>query len=118
LVIVQLGANDLNTNVDVATYSANLLDIVTKAKATGADVVLENPANGNTGGYGSDALRQSYRQAQIALCAVQGCIVVDHAAAFGSWAQANANGLMYDAIHGLEPRYAAEAARLVQATAP
>ncbi|WP_199088364.1 SGNH/GDSL hydrolase family protein [Bosea sp. ASV33] len=115
LVVIQLGSNDLNTSVDVATYTANILDIVTKAKATGADVVLEVATFGNTGGYGTDAQREAYRQALIGLGALQGCMIIDHAARFVSYASANALGLMRDAIHETEPGYADEAQALVNA---
>jgi len=115
LVIIQLGSNDLNTGVSVETYTANMQDIVTKAKVAGADVVLEVPTFGNAGGYGTDAQREIFRQALIGLGATNGCIVVDHAARFGTWAQANALGLMKDAIHETEPGYADEALALVSA---
>jgi lysophospholipase L1-like esterase len=115
LVVIQLGSNDLNTSVDVATYTANILDIVTKAKAAGADVVLEVATFGNTGGYGTDAQREAYRQALIGLGGTQGCMVVDHAARFISFANANGLGLMRDGIHETEPGYADEALALVSA---
>ncbi|WP_199085481.1 SGNH/GDSL hydrolase family protein [Bosea sp. ASV33] len=115
LVIIQLGSNDLNTNVDVATYTANILDIITKAKAAGADVVLEIATFANVGGYGTDEQREAYRQALIRLGSTYGCVVVDHAARFVSFSNANAIGLMRDAIHETEPGYADEAQALVSA---
>ena len=115
LVIIQLGSNDLNTGVDVATYTANILSIIAAAKAVGADVVLEVATFGNSGGYGTDAQREAFRQALIGLGASQGCIVVDHAARFVNFANANALGLMRDAIHETEPGYADEAQALASA---
>ena len=115
LVVVQLGSNDLNTGVSVETYAANILDIITKAKAAGADVVLEVATFGNAGGYGTDAQREAFRQALIGLGASQGCIVVDHAARFVSFASANGLGLMRDAIHETEPGYADQAQALLSA---
>ena len=115
LVVIQLGSNDLNTGVSVETYTANILDIITKAKAAAADVVLEVATFGNSGGYGTDAQREAFRQALIGLGASQGCIVVDHAARFVNFANANALGLMRDAIHETEPGYADEAQALASA---
>ena len=118
LVVIQLGANDLNTGVSVDTYTANILDIVTKAKATGADVVVAISSFGNTGGYGTDAQRLAYRQAVIGLCAAQGCVVVDYAARSLNYTSANALGLMRDSIHKTEPGYADDAALLARAIIP
>ena len=115
LVVIQLGTNDLNTGVSVATYTANMQDIITKAQAAGADVVLEVATNANAGGYGSDSEREAYRQALIALGTFNGCMVVDHAARFGTWAQANALGLMRDSPHETEAGYADQAQALVNA---
>jgi len=115
LTIIQLGSNDLQTAVSYATYTANILDIVTKAKAAGSDVVLEVPTFGAAGGYGSDTDRELYRQGLISIGAANGCMVVDHAARFGTWDQANTAGLMRDAIHETEPGYADQAQALVTA---
>ncbi|WP_420104163.1 SGNH/GDSL hydrolase family protein [Bosea sp. (in: a-proteobacteria)] len=118
LTVIQLGANDLNTNVDVATYTANILGIVTAAKAAGSDVVVAISSFGNSGGYGTDAQRIAYRQAVISLCAAQGCVVADYAARSISYPSANALGLMRDAIHKTEPGYADDAALLARAVVP
>jgi len=115
LTIIQLGSNDLSTSVPVATYYANIQDIITKAKATGSDVVLEVATFGSAGGYGTDVTREEYRQAIISLGALNNCMVVDHAARFGSWTLANSLGLMKDAIHETEAGYADEASALVDA---
>ena len=118
LTVIQLGANDLNTNVDVATYTANMLGIITAAKAVGSDVVVAISSFGNTGGYGTDAQRLAYRQAVIGLCAAQGCVVVDYAARSLNYASANALGLMRDSIHKTEPGYADDATLLARALLP
>lgn len=115
LVVIQLGSNDLNTSVSAASYAANIQDIITKAKAAGADVVLEVATFGNTGGYGTDVEREAYRQALIALGAANGCMVADHAARFVSFANANGLSLMRDGIHETEPGYSDEAMALIGA---
>lgn len=113
LVIIQLGSNDLNTGVDVAVYTANIQNIITAAKAAGADVVLEIATYGN--GYGTAITQEAFRQAVVALGYLNGCVVIDHAARFISYAAANALGLMKDAIHETDVGYADEALALVQA---
>ncbi|WP_420104562.1 SGNH/GDSL hydrolase family protein [Bosea sp. (in: a-proteobacteria)] len=116
LVIIQLGTNNLNVGWDLAVYTADILDIITNAKAAGADVVLEVPTFGQAGGYGTTAQRQELRQALVGLGASQGCMVVDHDARFVSYTFANSLGLHRDTVpHETEPGYADEAQALVNA---
>lgn len=76
LTFIALGANDKNNSIAVATFSANIQTLITRAQVSG-DVVLVNESYGS-GGYAT--LQDEYRQGMIDLATANGCLFHDEAA--------------------------------------
>ncbi|WP_062018148.1 GDSL-type esterase/lipase family protein [Aureimonas sp. AU4] len=72
LVFVELGTNDLRTGQDVVATRSNILQIVAKARATGADVVLEIPSFGVVRGSDTTERRALLKDAIVSLGTAQG----------------------------------------------
>lgn len=68
LVIVQLGANDMNTGVSAAAYQANLEALIALIQSAGADVLVCVPTP-STGGHN---LSLAHRDAVTAACTASG----------------------------------------------
>lgn len=98
LVFVELGTNDLRTGQDIAATRANILQIAAKAKATGADVVLEIPSFGPVSGSDTQERRTLLKDAIVSVGTAQGLIVVDHDLRLGAYAEAAALGLHRDSV--------------------
>lgn len=109
LTIIQLGTNDPDNSVPVSTTIANVQTLVIAAKNAGSDVIIEFPTYGPDGQYGTNAQREQMRQGYINLGNLYGCVVVDHATRFISWADANGLGLTGASVHETAAGYADEA---------
>lgn len=115
LTFIQLGTNDLNAGTAVSTTLANITALVTAAQAAGSDVILENPTYGPDGSFGTGVQREALRLGLIALGALKGCMVVDHASRMGTYADALSNGFMGASVHEVAAGYADEARFLASA---
>lgn len=109
LVKIQLGSNDLGNGVPLATTLANIQALVTAAKSVGADVALLYPTYGPDDQFGTPAQREALRLGYAAIAARNGCVFIDHASRFGTYADAFANGFMGTSIHEIGAGYADEA---------
>lgn len=97
LTIINLGVNDAGAAVSLASYISGMAEIIQVAQLTG-DVLLTGviPSNNST----TEALELSYSSAGIPqLATTYGCGVVDWNARWGTFASANAAGLMVDNLH-------------------
>lgn len=96
LTIVFLDINDWENAVPVATFAANLQTFLSSIPAT-SDIVLMSAHE--TGGTASAAAQQPYRGAIRSLASSNNCVLVEWANLLGSYAEANASGLMADTLH-------------------
>jgi lysophospholipase L1-like esterase len=102
--IVDLGINDANQSVAVATYIANMKTIVTDLQNAGSAVMLMvpmTPANSSSEAstHISDATWLTFRQAMYTLADFFNILLLDLTDLAGSWAKTNAQGLMGDGFH-------------------
>jgi hypothetical protein len=112
LTIIELGPNDWNNSVSVATSVANLQAIITTAKLSG-DVLIVGPPQSNPATKASAASQAQFLAAYQSLALANNVSYVSWADRFGSWASANAAGYMFDDIHGNQIMYSDFGDRLV-----
>jgi lysophospholipase L1-like esterase len=100
LSIIDLTINDWNSATDLTTYSSNLQTLITRCKLTG-NVILMTGNPSNTG-----AAQSSYVAAVASLATSNSVPLIDIWTLWGSWASANSNGWMFDALHPNAAGYA------------
>jgi hypothetical protein len=104
LTIIEISTNDMRNDVAISTYKANVQALIDRARTAGSDVILcvdPQPNTENAGSYtGVPATRSAaYRQAAYDLADVNNIRVFDAQGFFGSYTQANADGMMFDSVH-------------------
>ncbi|WEF34864.1 SGNH/GDSL hydrolase family protein [Pseudoduganella chitinolytica] len=102
--IIQLGTNDMMTNVPVATFQTNLQTVVTTVKRTssnlaGGDVVLMVPPP-IPFGTKDEALQMSFRDAIYEVAGANGLRVIDNYVDYVNPANGSARG-WYSTVHSL-----------------
>lgn len=96
LFLIQLGLNDWNQNRDPAVFQDELIELVDAAQASGADAALIVPMYPD----GSRSYQWSaMRDAIYAAAAARAVPVIDFGARLGPYAEANADGFIYDNLH-------------------
>lgn len=102
LTIIDLGINDAGDSVEAATFMANVQKLIDAATSVGSGVILKSmiPSNGDRWNYESE-----YADAMIAT----GLPVIDMFNHYGTWAESDAAGMMYDNLHGNDSMYIDEA---------
>ncbi|MDR6788267.1 hypothetical protein J2Y58_001625 [Sphingomonas sp. BE138] len=115
LTVVNLGTNDSQQAVPMATWLAKIRMIVQQARASGS-VVLSWPAvAGVSPNGGTDANRAQWRNALRALAFETECLFIDEEALLGGRAAAQASGAFFDALHESPWAYDVQAAAIVRA---
>ena len=102
LTILQAGINDMLNAISVGTYTTNMQNIITAAKLSG-DVLLVVPFNIASV---SQATQDAFHAAVRNLGVVNNCVVLDMAARWGTFAQADSAGLMFGSNHATGAGYA------------
>ena len=113
LTIVMLGINDWDNGISTTVYNANIQAIIS-AVTTGS-VLLVSPPPSNPGtGYGSPstAVQATYVAKLQSLASANNLLLVDTFNTWGTWANANSNGWMYDGVHPNNSGYAQIASSL------
>ena len=103
LTIISLGINDSQQGVSVAAWTANVAKVVDAAKVTG-DVLLMSVFPSDA--VGNPATEALYRDAAKALAVSKSVGFLDLFSRFGSFAAANADGMMFDPLHPTRLGYA------------
>lgn len=96
LTVVCLTINDIGNATPLATYSANLQTILTRAKSVGDAIVVIGVPSGTTQFANAGA---SYIEACKAVASASGVPVLDLVRRWGGYSAANSAGLMADALH-------------------
>jgi len=99
--IIDLGINDADTSVTLATYLTNLLAIVTAAKLSG-DVIIASPNPINPTETGNPGLLTSYVSALAGFCSTNDCGFLDLYNRWGgqnAWNVLDPLGWYYDNLH-------------------
>jgi hypothetical protein len=96
LLIIKTAINDALDLTTMAAFKAGLQVLVDKGKLTGDVVMLtSNPWSGST-----QQVQEDLRTAMIEVANTNGLLVIDGFNFYGgTWAIANANGLMFDQYH-------------------
>ena len=97
LTIIQLGINDMNSGVSVASYTSNMQALITACLAAG-DVVLMTAEPESTANA-SAAIQVQFQQAVISLASTNSIGVIDMYGRWVSYTVSNAAGLYYDSTH-------------------
>lgn len=98
LTIMALGINDWNNSVSVAAYKANMQALITAYLAIGS-VVLWTPPPSNPSGSVPYVTQGQFVAAMQQLAVSNNLPIVDIWTTWGTWANANSNGWMYDNLH-------------------
>ena len=100
LTIYDIGINDWDTSVSVATYKTNVQAIITAAKTVG-DIILVTPIPSNPS-FASipNATQQLYVAALYQLAATNNVPLIDNFSRWQSYAVSNSVGFYYDSLHG------------------
>lgn len=91
LAIINLTINDSVAGTNVSTYTANLTTLTARVVAAGGDIIMMI-------GPGSNPEPSGYADYVAAVYAL-GYPVLDLSQRWGTWANANAVGMMYDSLH-------------------
>jgi lysophospholipase L1-like esterase len=108
LTILMIGNNDMNASTSISTFTTDVQNIITAAKASG-DIILVTDAPiaaSNIGGQAPLAEQQEYVNALISLAQSNGVNLVNLYQLWGSYTQANANGWMANTVHPNAAGYA------------
>jgi lysophospholipase L1-like esterase len=93
LIIIQLGANDCNGSISIPSFTSNMQTLITIAKSSNASVMIASDVPVES----KDC--SSYGTAMQSLAVVNNIPFMDFFQNFGSWANANTNGWMFDGLH-------------------
>lgn len=104
--IINLGINDWDNGVAVATYQSNLTTIVAAAKANGGDVILVCPTPSNPNLGASVATQLTFINAIFAVGAATNSVVVNWFDRMQSQALGQPQGWYYDGAHSTSYGYA------------
>ncbi len=96
LTIIELYINDAANSVSSSTYKANLQTLITACQLSGDVIIVTgNPNNNST----VNAAYPAYLADMISLAQTNNCLFFDTQQRFGTWANANGLGWMYDQYH-------------------
>lgn len=110
LTIIEISTNDMRNNVAISTYKTNVQAMIDRARIGGGDVILCVDPQPNTVAAGSyagvpAATSAAYRQAAYDLGDLNNIRVFDAQGFFGTYEQANADGMMFDSVHMTDAGY-------------
>lgn len=117
LTLINLGINDWDNSISVATYTANVQALITAALLTG-DVILVTPTPSSTVFGGTVAIQTAFVAAMYSLASTNNIPIVDLWArwqgASGGYTIYNALGYYYDTLHPLGLGYNDQAQAVFQ----
>ncbi|MGK5028498.1 SGNH/GDSL hydrolase family protein [Janthinobacterium sp. MDT1-19] len=101
VVILDIGVNDANSAMALATYSQRLTTIVDNVQTGGSNCILSTflPASLTSWPRAAPPLVQPYWDAITSVALAKGLPLIDHASRFGSYELANPLGLYADTLH-------------------
>lgn len=99
LTIICLGINDCNVGTPVATFTANMQQVITAALAAGDVAIMTFTQTDPNAGLASVATQDAFNQAIRGLAVTNNIALIDIYARWQSFAISNAVGLYYDQIH-------------------
>lgn len=103
LSIIQLTTNDYGAQTELATYEANLNELVDLCKATGSVILVVSPLQG----VAEKTIKESeYSSIVKSIATAKGCGFISIPDQWGSYAQANAAGYMSDLLHPTDAGHA------------
>jgi lysophospholipase L1-like esterase len=109
LTVIALTINDYGLQTALAAYSPKLVEMIVKAKAYGAVIVM---ATNNSSNTALTITELQYHAAAKAAADANGAMFLDIASLWGPWTLANQAGYMGDALHPSDAGHAAIAAIL------
>lgn len=116
LAVINIGTNDIRTNIDTATFLANLGANISAHKTAGRDVILVAPNPDNAPVNAS--LVAPTNAARFSLADTYDVPLIDLNARYGSYAIANALGLYDDTVHQTPLGYADQAMAIFEMLRP
>jgi hypothetical protein len=103
--VIDLGLNDLNASVAVATSRANLKVLVDALQAAGTDVFLSVPHPQDPATRDPLGNTSAFNAMIYELADAEGCGVIDLYARQGSYALLSSSGMLRDLVHGKPELY-------------
>jgi len=111
LIIINLGINDMNNKVDIASYQQNMQTLITSALKTSADVILVIPSPIDVDSVTQD-IQNQFSNVIALLAQNNKCNLIDLRTELNDWKSGNAISWYADNLHPSVQGYKAIASRI------